>query len=179
MNFWKRNRTRKELQQFAEDRIRDEKLNSVILNDCNFDAKKKLASKPYDVDYGNASSQTKSSQGIKKGNKYTNHMIMVQLVGNTELSSRKFVLNPMNIIRIGSGFENNDIVVANGNISEVQCEIFCMGEKICIRNKGDIVRTIVKRKREKTIVNDKGLCLMSGDCIILGNITYDITFINV
>lgn len=177
MAFWRKGKEKKELQRLVADKMRDEKLNSIILNNYESDENKKQVSVPYDVDYGNASQSFKGEKKHKDEAK--EHGLMVQLIENTELSSRKFVLNPENVIRIGSGLENNDIVVASGDISYIQCEIFKAGEKIYVRNKGNQVRTVIKRKRQKAIVDNRGIGLMSGDRIILGNITYDITIIEV
>ncbi len=172
-SFWSKRSERKELKQAAADRVRDEKLNSIILNSYIDENIKKNASKPYDVDYGNGSQTTKDIRFCGKDIQ----SVMVQLVENTELSSRKFVLNPANGIYIGSGIGENDIVVANSNLSEKQCEIFLVQQKVYIRNLGRPLRTIVKRKKEQTIIDDRGIRLLSGDKIILGNVTYDITII--
>jgi hypothetical protein len=102
---------------------------------------------------------------------------MVQLVENTEFSSRKFIFNLSGIIRIGSGLIDNDIVVANGGIEEHQCEIFLAQKKVYVRNMGHYARTIVKRKKRKIIVDNRGIRIVTGDKIILADIVYEVTVI--
>ena len=45
------------------------------------------------------------------------------------------------------------------------------------RNIGEGSRTILRRKREQAIVNDKGILLESDDVILLGKISYDVTIV--
>lgn len=174
-SIWSKRSEKKELKRAALDHLRDEKLNRIILNEHDTDTAKRNASKPYDVNYenGSQSSYGQPESLIASGMP----TMMIQLVENTELSSRKFVFDPANRIRIGSGLSNNDIVIANSDIEECQCEIFLAQHKIYIRNTGHKVRTIVKRKREQTIVDDKGIRILTGDKIILGKISYEVTII--
>lgn len=175
-SFWSKRSEKKELKRVAMDHLRDEKLNRIILNEHDTDTATRNASKPYDVNYENGSQGTYGQASSL--NLSNMHTMMIQLVENTELSSRKFVLDPAKGISIGSGLNNNDIVIANSDIEEHQCRIFEAQHKIYIKNTGHKVRTIVKRKREQTIVDDKGIRIVTGDKIVLGNISYEITIID-
>jgi hypothetical protein len=171
-SFFEKRSEKKEMKRAAEDRIRDEKLNSIILNAGDADTARNMVSKPYDVNYDAEGHSEKRSPSAADTD-----LIMVQLVENTKLSSRKFLLNPANTIRIGSGLSDNDIVAANSGIEEHQCEIFLAQNKVYVRNTARVVRTIVRRKKKQTIADEKGLRLLSGDQIILEDIVYDITLI--
>lgn len=171
----KRRTRNKELHQAAADRARDENLNQVILNRNYPKEDNKLAKKPYEVDYENGSQE--KSKGRNTESSKGKIPIMVQLVENTELSTRKFVLNPAKGIRIGSGLTDNDIMISGNGIEEHQCEIFVAQEKIYIRNMGSRERTIVRRKKEQVIADGKGIRLLTGDIILLGNVFYEITII--
>lgn len=176
--YMKRREKKKEIALAAADRMRDENLNSIILNSYADRSNKKEVYRPYDVDYGSPDkggggkgSRTDFSSG-KQGQP------MIQLVEKTELSTRKFVLNPAKIIRIGSDLQDNDISVLAEGISPHQCEIFAGGGKVYIRNTGEGTRTIIRRKKQQAIADNKGIRLLTGDRILLGTVSYDITITN-
>lgn len=166
-----RRRKKKELEQAAEAKLRDEKLNKAILNDCPGTGGVKEVYVPYDVDYANTGSGKDGTQKAKEGQSH----LMVQLVERTKLSTRKFMLNPARTIRIGSNLRENDISVLEQGISPFQCEIFSMGEKVYVRNLSDENPTVLRRKKEQVLVDKKGLRLLSDDIIILGEVSYRIT----
>lgn len=171
----RRNQKKRELSQAAEDKLRDENLNHVILNSDIGKEQLKEVYKPYDVDYSNPNTDKKvSGRNIQKGE---NH-VMVQLIERTELSTRKFMMNPIKGIHIGSDSQSNDIAVPAEKISPCQCEIFSVRDKVFIKNLSSDNRTIIRRKKEQAIVDEKGIRLLSGDVVILGAVSYDITILN-
>ena len=163
----------KELRQAAEDKLRDENLNSVILNNYAGSNHLREVQIPYDVDYSNPGRE--SNKSLLDNNKRKDGHIMLQLVEKTELSTRKCMLNPIKKIHIGSDLQNNDISVLSEGISPRQCEIFSVKGKIYIKNLSHENQTILKRKKEQAIVNEKGLRLLSNDEIILGSVVYEVT----
>lgn len=168
---------KKEITTAAQDRMRDDNLNHIILNSYSDKDKNKEVYMPYEVDYG---SQDKN--GKKKENRADTFdgghgELMLQLIEKTELSTRKFVLNPAKGIRIGSDMQDNDIPVVSKGVAPHQCEIFAAGGRVYIRNMGEGNRTLIKRKKERAIVDHKGIRLLSGDSILVGSISYDITII--
>lgn len=165
---------RKELTQVSEDKRRDENLNDIILNGRRGKDIKEVH-KPYDVDYGR---DGREGGRLGKHKEKESGSLMIQLVEKTELSTRKFIMNPMKPIRIGSDLQNNDITIFTGNVSPTQCEIFVAGNKVYIKNTGRENRTILKRKREKAIVDGRGVRLLSGDTVILDTVSYDITIMD-
>lgn len=166
---------KKELKRAAADKIRDENLNHVILNAYQKKEKQKEIHKPYDVDYGRVG--VDNGKKSRRKERDEGGQLLIQLIEKTEFSARKFVLNPAKIIRIGSDLQNNDIVVFSENVSPSQCEIFSAMDKVFIRNTGEKCKTIIKRKREQAIVDNKGIRLLSGDVVILSNVSYDVTII--
>lgn len=174
--LFKRRQQHKEVSQAAADRVRDENLNNVILNSYDTSKRQKEVYVPYDVDYGKGDSEKQSP--IKKAEELSAKQTMIQLVEKTELSTRKFVLNPAKVIRIGSDLQENDISILADDIAPHQCEIFSVRDRVFIRNVSSGLHTIIKRKRETAFVDEKGIRLLSGDTIILGKVTYDIMIIN-
>ena len=169
----KRGQKKKEIRQATEDRFRDENLNNIILNTQAGVGGKKEIYTPYDVDYRNGE-QNKGEKDINTPSK----QIMIRLIEKTELSTRKFLLNPTKRIKIGSDLQSNDISVLAEGISPHQCEIFAVGNKVYIKNVSTTNKTVIKRKKERAFVDDRGVRLVSNDTIILGNVTYDITIVN-
>ena len=166
-----RRRKEKEFTKAAEDKLRDEKLNNAILNKRQGKGGVKEVYVPYDVDYGNPGS---GKGGTQKSKEKREHL-MVQLVEQTKLSTRKFMLNPAKIIRIGSDLSENDITVLGQGISPFQCEVFSVGEKVYVRNLSDEHPTVLRRKKEQVFVDKKGLRLLSNDIILMGEVSYRIT----
>lgn len=166
----------KEINQAAADRVRDENLNSVILNHYGNDKNQKEVYVPYDVDYGNG----ESGKNVTGKNNFdiSVKQVMIQLIEKTELSTRKFVLNPAKKIRIGSDLQNNDISILSEGIAPQQCEIFSVKDKVYIRNLSTGMQTIIRRRKEKALVDEKGIRLLSNDTIILGKVMYEIMIIN-
>lgn len=175
-NLLRRSEKNKELNRAAEDRLRDENLNNVILNSYAGNDLKEVYT-PYDVDYSNPNGERVRTHHNEQGRDVENH-IMVQLVERTELSTRKFMLNPAKGIKIGSDVQENDITVMAEGISPHQCEIFSVRDKVYVRDLGEGNRTIVRRKKEQAIADGNGVRLLSNDTIILGNASYDVTIKN-
>ena len=169
-----RSRKKKELTRAAEDKFRDENLNNAILNKHSGKSGVKEVYLPYDVDYGNFGGGKGETQKAKEGQSH----LMVQLVEQTKLSTRKFMLNPKKVIRIGSDLRENDISVLGQGISPFQCEIFSIGDKVYVRNLSDENPTVLRRKKEQVIVDRKGLRLLSDDIVLLGEVSYRITIKN-
>lgn len=172
--MFSRRQKKKELTRVSEDKRRDENLNNIILNSHKGKRIKEIH-KPYDVDYGRMNGENSC---LGNHSEQENNSLMIQLVERTELSTRKFVLNLIKPIRIGSDLQENDITIFAGNVSPCQCEIFAAGNKIYIRNMSPDNRTILKRKKKKAIVDGTGVRLLSGDTVILGSISYDITIMD-
>lgn len=167
--IFKNNKKKQEIKQAAEARIREESLDKMILNEHEVNNERGKAYNPYEVSYEN---------GIAVKQRQAVNQTMVSLEEKNDLSTKKFVLNPAKVIRIGSAVQGNDIVVQGNGISAYQCEIFGSGDHIFVRNKSHENRTILVRKREQAIVDEKGLRLQSGDRIVLGKVIYVVSLIN-
>lgn len=171
--FMQQKQKNRELKQAVEDKLRDENLNNVILNNHAGSNRLREVHVPYDVDYSNPVGESSKSHADNNRNKESH--VMLQLVEKTELSTRKFMLNPIKKIRIGSDLQDNDISVLSEGVSSHQCEIFSVSDKIYIKNLSHENQTILKRKKEQAIVDEKGLRLLSNDRIIFGSVVYEVT----
>lgn len=168
----KKNKNR-EIEQATKDKMRDENLNQLILNRTGEKAKGR--SNPYEVNYENAGSQDMDKRNTVSSNR--ENQVMVQLTENTELSTRKFVLDPQDGIQIGSALTGNDIVLTNSEIADYQCGIFAVSDRVYIKSLSNSVRTIIKRHKEQAIVDDRGIRLLTGDRIIIGKVYYEVVIV--
>lgn len=160
----KKRAKRKELRQLAEDRQREEALDSVLVNPHGDGSPAVSESIPYEVDYAQGSRRT-NAQGAAG-------QIMVQLTEHNELSRRRHMMSLEKNIRIGSSVEGNSIVVAG--VSPCQCELFQYRGNVCIRDVGQQQMTVLQRKRQKVYVGQKSIQVQTGDKIILGDIEIDV-----
>lgn len=173
--FMRYREKRKEISQAAADRLRDENLNNIILNSHAVTGGNKEIYKPYDVDYSSKERGGSNRGGSQDMTARKQGQPMVQLIEKTELSTRKFILNPAKRIRIGSDLQDNEISVLSQGVASHHCEIFAAGGGVYIRNTGEGTRTIIRRKKEQAIADNKGIRLQTGDSILLGAVSYDIT----
>ncbi|MBR6770711.1 MAG: FHA domain-containing protein [Lachnospiraceae bacterium] len=161
-------RSRKnELKRLAEDRNREETLDNILRNDKI--ERREMASKsvPYEVNYSNKNKKESKERESRK--------IMIQLIEHNELSIRKHILSPENVIQIGSHPKGDSILVAD--VSPCQCQIFCYQDEIYIRDVGERKLTMLKRGKKKVFADGNGTSLKTGDQIILGKVFFDFTLI--
>ncbi len=168
----RRQSKKKEIDRAASDRLRDENLNQIILNNHTGGVENREIYKPYDVDYNGEGSGGLDNMNVKAG------QTMIQLVEHTRLSTRKYVLNPAKKIRIGSDLQGNEISLVEKEIAPHQCEIFAAQGQVYIRHTGGSTQTIIRRKRQSAIVDKRGIRLHSGDWIEIGSVSYEITIID-
>lgn len=168
----KKNQRNKEIREAAIARMRDESLNDVILNQRTGKDNKKGSSMPYEVSYQNGGEDPKADK--KAFNTSKKGRVEIQLIENTDLSSRKYVFSPYPGITIGSD-DDNDIVVINNGVSGKHCEIFAAGKRVYIRNLANDQKTFIRRKKQQAIASAEGLEIKSKDIILVGNVTYTVT----
>lgn len=166
------NQRKKELRQAAQDRVRDEKLNSHILNKYSASANKEVYV-PYDVNYSNGIKDPQYDMNYSGGI----NPLMIQIIERTGLSERKFALNASKGIRIGTSKED-DIFIISDDRMMYQCELFVINGKLYVRNNIPASRTIIRRNKEQALIDGRGLGVKSGDILLIGTYTYTITIVN-
>ena len=162
----------------ASDKIREEALDRLLLNQETESRKEEptFAAVPIAVNYDvNSVEKTKDSTSRKKRNK--SKKVMVQIVENSELSARKYMLDPQKGIFIGSKAGKNHIVISNANVDERQCEIRENAQKVYVRNTGSSGKVILRRGKQSAYVEQKYLELKTGDTLLIGNMLYRIDLI--
>lgn len=166
----KKRKYKNEVRLYAEDKLREEKLDHVILNSYEGCEKMNDASVPYDVDYVMANEKMSGVNG------HGNPSEMIQLIEHCELSSKKHVLNARRVISIGSRRDGNSIVVPD--VAEYQCQIFCYQNGIFLREVAGNNLTVLQRGKKRAYAQSKGIQLKSGDRIILNQVYFDVMLLS-
>lgn len=157
----------------AEDKLREEALDKIILNDkAQNDEGDVFSAKPFEVNY-DAASVEKHTEKAKKAKYRT----MVQIVENSELSSRKYMFDPSKGIHIGGKNGKNDIVVSDMSVDDQQCEIVLSSSTVYIRNLGGSRKVVLKRGKQQAYVEKKYVELKSNDVILIGKTIFRIEII--
>lgn len=160
----------------VSDKIREEALDRLLLNKETEakSAEKTFTAIPIEVNYdANSIEKLKSNIFEKKKNK----KVMVQIVENSELSARKYMLDPGKGIFIGSKVGKNHIVINNTNIDAQQCEIRENSGKVYVRNIGSSGKVVLRRGKQSAYVEQKYLEMKTDDALLIGNTIYRIELI--
>lgn len=169
----KKNKKQKIMAIQAEDKLREEALDKIILNDkAQNDEGDVFSAKPFEVNY-DAASVEKHTEKAKKARYRT----MVQIVENSELSSRKYMFDPSKGIHIGGKNGKNDIVVSDMSVDDQQCEIVLSSSTVYIRNIGGSRKVVLKRGKQQAYVEKKYVALKSNDVILIGKTIFRIEII--
>lgn len=173
----KRVKSQKALQEKAQDKLREKRLEKAILNDqVGEDEDSHFRATPIEVNYDEETVGQFSAQHINVSSK--KNKMMLQIREGSELAARTYMFDLTKSVHIGRKQDINDIVVSNERVSDTQCEIVLKDDKVCVRNigKSGIVR--MKRKRNKTEVGENYIVVKTGDVIEIANVIFLIEIIN-
>ena len=93
---------------------------------------------------------------------------MLQILEISEVSERKYMLNPQKGIRIGSKNGKNNIVLTDSGVDDIQCEIMLFDGEIYTRNVGQRGSVVLYRGRQQAQVRQKAIPIRTGDVLQLG-----------
>lgn len=154
----------------AEDKLREETLDRIILNNKAQNGDEDIFSaKPFEVNYNVV--DVEKYQGKDK------YRTMVQIVENSELSTRKFMFDPSKGIYIGGKKGKNDIVISDTSVDDQQCEIVLGSATVYIRNLGGSCKVVLKRGKQQVYVEKKYIELKSNDMILIGKTSFKIEIV--
>ena len=168
----RRRRARLELQQKADDKLREEALDRVLIGGQKEEKRGTVA---FEVKYEQQSQRKKKNDGGSGSGHIS--PVMLQLTEETELSVRKYMLHAAEILTIGSGKEGNDIVITGENIEKRQCEILRIGKQLYVTNCGRRGQVLLKRGKKQMILEGDAVELQSGDVLYIGAYTYKVTIL--
>lgn len=165
-----------QLEMHAEDKLREDVLDQYILNpSAPTTSKKTVEAKPFEVSYDAKNVEKRHFSRLMR--KKREPKIMLQLIENSELSARKFVLDPSKEINIGSKKGRNDIVLSDPNVDPVQCNIIEIMEKVYVRNYGGSGKLILSRAGQRAFVEQKAIEIKNGDLLFIGETVFRLELI--
>ena len=171
----KKKRQKQELQQLAEEKLREEALDQLILNQkAQNDVLKASSQQPYQATYTSTMNTSISDMQRNMGSKL---ILQVEEIG--VFSRRNFMLDPEQTIKIGSG-KDNTISLPGVDIDYTQCEVGTFSAdrfSVYVRNVGWANKVILVRKKQMTPVNGGMQLLMNGDELIVADVKLVFTFI--
>lgn len=160
----KRKSREEEIRSRARDKMREEALDRIILNEkAEVKNLKAGSEKPFEVRYDTGSA--KKEEGKK---------LMLRIEEISELSVRQYMLDPANSISIGSA-KDNSIVISG--IDPRQCVIGKQGKILYIMNTGSGNSVDLLRKKKKVSIDNRKLELLDGDEVHIGVVKLRIIFV--
>ena len=162
---------RQQLDQLVQDKERVKILDNMILNPkAQVEDLKAGSEKPYEVQY--------NSTNKEKSNVARRHSIMLKIEEISALSNRKYMLDPGELITIGSA-KDNTIELTDAMIDAKQCEIglYERDNKLPYLQNIGSRRVILLRKKEWINVGTDRIVLMNGDIIEMGQVRLRISII--
>ncbi|MBR3307999.1 MAG: FHA domain-containing protein [Lachnospiraceae bacterium] len=150
----------------AQDKMREEALDRMILNEnAGVDVLRAQAERAFAVNY--------SQGGPRRSNE---KRLMLQVEEISEFSVRKYMLDPANLITIGCVKENT-IELPAGEADARQCEMGLQDGMVYLVNLGSGDRVWVTRKGKRKNADSRKLEIKDGDIIQIGRVTLKISFI--
>ena len=165
----KKRRKRREMEQNAEDRLREEALDRVLVGDRR-DGKRGTVA--FDVKYDQGQ-RNRKGRGASGGQT----PVMLQLTEKSELSTRKYMLHAAGKLSIGSQADLNDIVITGDGVEKRQCEIVRIGKQLFVHNLGKTGQVLLKRGRKQIILDREAVELEDNDVLYIGDFTYKVTIL--
>jgi len=170
-----RRKRRKENQRNMEDKLREEALDRILIGGRKGPAGSSPASVPFDVKYD--LDQRKKEGKVSREN-VLKTSIMLQLTERSELSTRKYMFHVTDSITFGSRTTRNEIVITGPRVAEYQCAILRVGKELYAKNIGTEGLIVLKRKRKRIQVDKEAVALHSGDTLVIGDYSYEISILN-
>lgn len=148
----------------AMDKLREEELDRNILNPIvqNRELSAKME-KPVQVKY-----MSPEAQGCKQ------QMIQVLEVG--ELSTKEYMLNPAERIRIGCG-NDNTIILNDLSLGDLKCEIGIYGGILGARSNDSMQRVVLVRKKNRMFLESIPIEIKTNDIIKIGKTSLKIAIV--
>lgn len=168
-----RQKKRTELLELAQKKQRDIALEEAIRNQRIGSQKGKISSVPYELDYSKSSDPARQKKIPAGGSGH----LMVQIEEHSDLSVRKFMLDPSDDIYIGRETDVNTIVISDQAADARHCLIFESQGCVYIKSLTEFGHTQIIRKSKTTQANQQGIRLLTGDRLQIGKIYFDITLI--
>ncbi len=174
----KKKQLKKEMEQLAGERLRTEALDRMILNEkAQNDVIKGIkaySEQPYQTRFSST-----ANAGYSKPNMSPGRKLMLQVEETGLYSKRSYMLDPEQLISIGSG-TGNTIALPGMDIDQTQCEVGTFSAdkgSVYARNTGRQDRVILLRKRSSTYLGAGYAQIMDGDVLQIAEVSLKFNFI--
>lgn len=165
-------RNRKEMRQQAENKLREEALDRVLIGAKSASSNNSPGPVPFDVRYNSDPKRRRKKASRPTQDSELRSAVMIELIEQTELSTRKYMFHVKDRITFGNRTAQNDIIVFGPRIAKRQCEIFRMGRELYIKSEAEGTPVILKRKNRQTTVGAEAIKLSGKDELLIGDSAY-------
>lgn len=167
--FQKKNKKLKEMVSLQKDRIREEKLDSMLQNQVYLERNETngVTNNPYDVAY--------HEEDIAAYEEAREH-ISIQVEEYGVLSTKKYVVHVFEHIEIGRD-DINKIVLNDVAVARQQLQLLRVEGRLFVKNLAPEVKVILKRAKKNYPLKEEAVCLQSRDELQLGKTTLRLTLI--
>lgn len=156
---------KKEMKRKANDRLREEALDRLLVKDGRkFEDESKFSATPVEVNYKLDDKNDAGNRNIDRKKS------VIQVTEISKLSKKRYILNPDNRILIGDITGKNDIIISDPEMKGSQYEIFKWGEAICVKNLTSKLDAVLIRKNKKIEIGNNAVILKNKDAIKLGTV---------
>lgn len=164
-----RSRDRKRLENIEQEKLRDQRLETILANEdaIQYDQKLKIKKEtPYEVVY-------RTDQG-----QYQNfmHGIRLQMIVQNEFSTKKFLLNLDQRLYLGRDVEN-DLTLESPMVSGKHCMLTRQGDLVLVQDLHSKNGTLLERKNKMYRIEDSQVQLQSQDRLYLGDTAIDLNIL--
>lgn len=157
-------RQKKNMESKAMDKLREEELDRNILNPNTQNHELRArAEKPVQVKYISPEVQRSKKQ-------------MLQILEIGELSTKEYMLNPAERIKIGCGNENT-IILNDLSLGNIKCEIGIYGGILGASSNDSTQRVVLIRKKNRIFLENIPIEIKTNDIIQLGKTSLKIAVI--
>lgn len=169
VEYSKRSRDRKRLENIEQEKLRDQRLETILANEdaIQYDQKLKIKKEtPYEVVY-------RTDQG-----QYQNfmHGIRLQMIVQNEFSTKKFLLNLDQRLYLGRDVEN-DLTLESPMVSGKHCMLTRQGDLVLVQDLHSKNGTLLERKNKMYRIEDSQVQLQSQDRLYLGDTAIDLNIL--
>lgn len=99
--------------------------------------------------------------------------VMLQLITKQAKKKVNYIFNPEKVITFGRNPKTSDVCLRDPLVSLTHCTIFKSQDKVWIKDMGSSNKTIVKRKRNKCVLeNEEALELKNKDIFQIGEVSF-------
>ncbi len=159
---------RKQKKEQYTKRMKDQVLNEALKNNLG---RRNAFKKPDQAVPLEEERQQNPEESVRNGQ-------IVMKLTVTGAKTESYVVNPEEHVLLGSADGMNDIILKDRNIAQQQCDIFLYKNSVYVRSLNDGFQMALRRRSSQTPVGGKGIRILTGDQILMGNYRIQVTLMD-